>query len=168
MTSVVLGPQLRRNVLAYVDDIVVICTQRANHIADLDETFANLRTVNLSLKPDKCVFSVHKGKVLGCLVSTKGIEANPDKIKALENMEEPQSIKDAQKLTGRIVALNRFITQSGDRSLLFFKIVRHSAKFDWVEQQREAFNSLNKYLTKMTKMTAPDPKDPLLLYVSAS
>jgi hypothetical protein len=89
MSSEVLGPQLRRNVLAYVDDIVVTSTKRQNHIADLEETFANLRVPNLSLNLEKCIFGVHKGKVLGCLVSTKGIEANPDKIRAIASMEEP-------------------------------------------------------------------------------
>jgi hypothetical protein len=89
MSSKVLGPQLRRNVLAYVDDIVVTSAERKNHVVDLAEIFANLRKANLSLNPEKCVFGVDKGKVLGCLVSTKGIEANPDKVKALQNMEEP-------------------------------------------------------------------------------
>ena len=83
MSSIGLGPQLRRNGLAYVDDIVVTSAERKNYVADLAETFANLRKANLSLNPEKCVFGVDKGKVLGCLVSTKGIEVNPDKVKAL-------------------------------------------------------------------------------------
>ena len=94
MSSKVLGPQLRRNVLAYVDDIVVTSAKRENHVADLIENFANLRKANLSPNPEKCIFGVDKGKVLGCLVSTKGIEANSDKVRALRNMEEPQSIRD--------------------------------------------------------------------------
>ena len=114
------------------------------------------------------MFGVHKGKVLGCLVSTKGIEANPDKIAALCKMEEPQSIRDVQKLTGRIAALNRFIPRSADRSLPFFKVLRSSQKFEWGEQQIEAFNSLKQYLQSMTKLTSPDPKEVLLLYTSAS
>ena len=105
---------------------------------------------------------------LGCLVSTKGIEANPDKIAALCNMEEPESIRDMQKLTGRIAALNRFIPRSADRSLPFFKVLRSSQKFEWGEQQREAFNSLKEYLQNMTKLTSPDTKETLLLYTSAS
>ena len=119
MSSKVLGPQLRRNVLAYVDDIVVTSAERKNHVADLAETFANLRKANLSLNPEKCIFGVDKGKVLGCIVSTKGIEANPDKVRALRDMKEPQSVRDVQKLTGRIASLNRFIPRSADRSLPF-------------------------------------------------
>jgi len=140
MTSKVLEPQLKRNILAYVDDIVIISAARRDHISDLAETFANLRNANLSLNPEKCVFGGHRGKILGCLVSTKGIEANPDKIAALYNMEEPQSIRDVQKLMGRIAALNGFIPRSADRSLPFFKVLRISQKFEWGDQQRESLN----------------------------
>jgi hypothetical protein len=82
MIAIVLHAQLRRKILACVDDIIVKSIQRKDHISDLSETFVNLRATNLKLNPEKCVFGIHKGKVLGCLVSTKGIEANPDKIKA--------------------------------------------------------------------------------------
>jgi hypothetical protein len=120
MIAIVLHPQLRRNILEYVDDIVVKSIQRKDHISDLEETFANLRATNLKLNPEKCVFGIHKGKVLGCLVSTKGIEANPDKIKALIEMQDPVSVKDVQKLTGRVAALDRFIPRAAERSLPFF------------------------------------------------
>jgi hypothetical protein len=105
MIAIVLHPQLRRNILAYVDDIVVKSIRRKDHFSDLAETFANLRAANLKLNLEKCVFGIHKGKVLGCLVSTKRIEANPNKIKALIEMQDPISVKDVQKLTGRVAPL---------------------------------------------------------------
>jgi hypothetical protein len=77
MTTKVLDSQICRNVLTYVDDIIVKSTKQENHIADLQETFANFRQAGLKLNPEKCVFGVKKGKFLGCLLSTKGIEANP-------------------------------------------------------------------------------------------
>ena len=168
MSSVVLEHQLRRNVLAYVDDILVTSSIRGNHVADLAETFTSLRKAGLSLNPNKCIFGVHKRKVLGCLVSTKGIEANPDKVKALWKMEEPKSIRDVQKLTGRIAALNRFIPRSADRSLPFFKVLRNANKFEWGLEQSEALLTLKNHLQNMVKMTSPDPKDVLLLYIAAS
>jgi hypothetical protein len=88
------SPSTSENILAYVDDIVVKSIQRRDHVGDLAETFVNLRAANLRLNPEKCVFDIHEGKVLGCLVSTKGIEANPDKIKALIEMQDPISVKD--------------------------------------------------------------------------
>jgi hypothetical protein len=68
MTSKVLCTQIDRNVLTYVDDIIVKSTKQENHIADLQETFANFRKAGLMLNPEKCVFGVKKGKFLGCLV----------------------------------------------------------------------------------------------------
>jgi hypothetical protein len=82
-------------VLTYVDDTIVKSTKQENHIADLQETFANFRRAGLKLNPKKCVFGVKKGKLLGCLVSTKGIEANPSNIEAILRMEPPKSRKGA-------------------------------------------------------------------------
>jgi hypothetical protein len=95
MTSKVLCTQIGRNVLTYDDDIIVKSTKQENHIADLQETFANFRKAGLELNPKKCVFGVKKGKFLGCLVSTKGIEANPNKIEAILQMEPLKSRKGA-------------------------------------------------------------------------
>jgi hypothetical protein len=74
------------------------------------------------------VFRITKGKVIRCLVSTKGIEANPDKIRAITQMQPPQSKKDVQKLTGRIASLNHFISKLAERSLPFFIVLRGSTK----------------------------------------
>jgi hypothetical protein len=120
------------------------------------------------LNPEKCVFGIHKGKVLGCLVSTKGIEVNPDKIKALIEMQDPVSVKDVQKLTGRVAALNRFIPRVAERSLSFFQVLRSSRNFQWSKTQKQAFQELKDYLSNMTKLCPPEPKSPLLLYLSAS
>ena len=78
-------------------------------IQDLEETFESLRQVHLRLNPEKCVFGVPSGKLLGFLVSHRGIEANPEKVKAIEDMSPPQTLKEMQKLAGRVTALGRFI-----------------------------------------------------------
>jgi hypothetical protein len=87
-------------VLSYVDDIVVANRKKDAYISDLAETFMNMHEARPKLNPEKCIFGITRGKVLGCLVSTKGIEANPDKIRAITQMQLPQSRKDVQKLTG--------------------------------------------------------------------
>jgi hypothetical protein len=83
MTKAALKDQVGRNVLSYIDDIVVASKKKASYISNLIETFANMHEAKLKLNPDKFVFGVTQGKVLGCLVSTKGIEASLDKIKAV-------------------------------------------------------------------------------------
>jgi hypothetical protein len=143
------------------------CPKR-DHISDLAEIFTNLKAVNRRLNPEKCVFDIHKGKVLRCLVSKKGIGTKPDKIKALIEMQDPISVKDVQKLTGRVTALNRFIPRAAERSLPFFQVLRSCKNFHWFETQKQAFQELKDYLSNMTKLCPPEPRSPLLLYVSAS
>jgi hypothetical protein len=89
MTRDILKDQMQRNVFTYVDDIMVASRRKATQIDNLAETFANMCSAQLKLNPDKYVFGVQKGKVLGCLVSMKGIEANPDKINAIVHMKPP-------------------------------------------------------------------------------
>jgi hypothetical protein len=129
MTSKVLYTQIGRNVLTYVDDIIVKSTKHENHIADLQETFANFRKAGLKLNPEKCVFWVKKGKFLGCPVSIKGIEANPNKIEAILPMEPPKSRKGAQRLTGRLATWNRFISRSAERNLPFSEVLTSAEVF---------------------------------------
>jgi hypothetical protein len=139
MTGEVFKPQIDINIQAYIDDLIVKSDESSNHISDLAETFINMRRAGLKLNLEKCVFGVTKGKVLGCLISAKKIEANPDKIKAIREMEEPKTKKDIQKLNGRVVALNRFISKSAERSLPFLKALRGKGKVEWGPEQSKAF-----------------------------
>jgi len=116
--------QLHRNVEAYVDDVVVKTKEFDSFIPDLEETLNTLRSFRWKLNPTKCVFGVPSGKLLGFIVSHKGIEANPEKINAILNMEAPASIKYVQKLTGCMAALNRFLSRLGERGLPFFKLLK--------------------------------------------
>jgi hypothetical protein len=168
MTTKVLHSQIGRNVLTYVDDIIVKSMKQENHIADLQETFANFRQAGLKLNPKKCVFGVKKGKFLGFLVSTKGIEANPNKIKDILRMEPPNTKKGAQRLVGRLASLNIFISRSAERNLPFFEILKSVEVFQWGPAQQKAFEELKRYLIELTTLTPPSPGAPLLLYVAAS
>ena len=90
----------------------------------MEETFANLRKINLKLNPEKCVFGVPFGKLIGFFVSHRGIEANPDKIRAIEQIQAPRIVKDLRRLIGCITALSRFNSKSAERALSFFKILK--------------------------------------------
>jgi hypothetical protein len=165
MTSKVLSTQIGKNVLTYVDDIIV---KSKKQVADLRETFANFRKSGLKLNPEKCVFGVKKGKFLDCLVSTKGIEANPSKIEAILQMEPPKSRKGAQRLTGWLASLNRFILRLAERNLPFLEVLKSAKVFQWGPAQQKAFEDLKQYLIQLTTLTPPSSGAPLLLYVAAS
>jgi hypothetical protein len=111
---------------------------------------------------------LHQRKVESYLVSRRGIEANPTKIQAIVDMSPPQSVRDVQRLTGRLAALNRFISRSAERSLPFLKTLRGAKDFAWGPEQAAAFASLKQYLSELAILTSPDSSLPLLLYVAAS
>jgi hypothetical protein len=129
-----LGAQMGRNAEAYVDDIIVKTREGHTFIEDLEETFVNLRKVNIKLNPAKRAFGVPSGKLLGFLVSHRGIEANPDKVKAIEEMRPPRNLKEMQRLAGCMAALGRFITRSGEKALPFFKLMKRTGKFEWTPE----------------------------------
>jgi hypothetical protein len=163
-----LGAQMGRNVEAYVDDIVIKTHESRTFIEDLEEMFANLRKVNIKLNPTRCAFGVPSGKLLGFLVSRRGIEANPDKVKAIEEMRPPRNLKEMQHLAGCMAALGRFITRSGKKALPFFKLMKCTGKFEWTPEADKAFAELKRYLTSPPIMVAPTFCEPLLLYIAAT
>jgi hypothetical protein len=87
MMKATLKDQVDRNALSYVDDIVVVSKKNKNYVSNLAETFTNMRDAKMKLNLKKCVFEITGEKVLGCLVSMKGIEANPDKITTITQMQ---------------------------------------------------------------------------------
>jgi hypothetical protein len=126
-----------------------------DHIADLKETFGNLRATRLKLNLEKCVFRVSRGKMLRCIIGPEGIHANP-----------PSTKKEVQKLTDRIAALNRFISKSAEHSLPFFKALRSIDNLEWGPEQSKAFQQLKSYLASNLMVTVLGPDAPLLLYVA--
>ncbi|KAL0412586.1 UNVERIFIED_CONTAM: hypothetical protein Sradi_1460300 [Sesamum radiatum] len=157
-----------KNMEVYIDDMLVKSQKKEHHINDLTECFEILKKFGMKLNPSKCTFGVRGGKFLGFMVSQRGIEANPEKIEAIINMQPPGTTKEVQKLTGRIAALNRFISRSSDKRPPIFKILKKADAFSWNEQCQAAFENLKKYLTSPPLLTKPKPGETLFLYLAIS
>jgi hypothetical protein len=158
--------QIGKNVEVYIDDMLVKSKQEGDHLKDLEETFNTLRKYQMKLNPSKCAFGVSSGKFLGFMVSQRGIEANPDKIKAILEMQPPKNIKETQGLTGRIATLNRFVFRSTDKCLPFFKVLRKA--FEWMDECQQAFKELKKYLATPPLLSPSKPGEKLDLYLAVS
>uniref|UniRef100_A0A2N9I3E2 Integrase catalytic domain-containing protein n=1 Tax=Fagus sylvatica TaxID=28930 RepID=A0A2N9I3E2_FAGSY len=158
--------QIGRNVEVYVDDMLVKSKEEDGHLDDLRETFQTLRKYQMKLNPSKCAFGVYSGKFLGFMVSQRGIEANPDKIKAILEMQPPKNIKEVQRLTGRIAALNRFMSRSTDKCLPFFKTLKKA--FEWTDECQQAFEELKRYLTEPPLLSPSKQGEELYLYLAVS
>jgi hypothetical protein len=127
--NITLGDLVRDIVEVYVDDIVVKTRESNSLLENLAQVFDKLCATSTKLNPKKCVFGISAGKLLGFLVSHRGIEANSDKIRAIEAMRPSAYLKDMQWLTGSLAALGRFISRLAKRALPFFKLMRGSGPF---------------------------------------
>ena len=132
------------------------------------ETFANLRKINLKLNPEKCVFGIPSSKLLGFFVSHQGIEANPDKIKDIEQIQAPRTVKDVRRLTGCVAALSKFISKSAEHALTFYKILKKAGPMKWTPEADATLQELKAYLSSVPTLVAPKPQKLLLLYLAAT
>ena len=98
-------------------------------IADLEETFTNLKRYRWKLNPSKCIFGVPSGILLGYIISTHSIEPNPNKVSTITSMKRSTYVKDIQKLIGCMAALSRFISRLSKKGLPFFKLLMASERF---------------------------------------
>jgi hypothetical protein len=149
--------QVHRNVEAYVDDVAIKTRNHDDLIADLEEIFNNLCKFSWKLNTIKCVFSVPSRKLLGFIISDRGIEANLEKLTAITDMEAPVTVKDVQELTRCMSALNKFISKLGERGLPFFKLLKQQDKFQWTKEAEQALQDLKLHLQSPAILMAPLP-----------
>ncbi|KAM2547586.1 hypothetical protein PS2_019258 [Malus domestica] len=121
--------QIGKSMEVYIDDMLVKSKHADQHITNLFETFTILKRYRMRLNPNKCAFNVNSGKFLGFMISQRGIEANPEKIKAILDMKELVTSKDIQSFTGKVAALTRLISKATDRCAHFFKALKGSKKY---------------------------------------
>ena len=115
MMTKMFEPQLGKNVEIYIDDMVMKSKLVSEHVTDLTSIFEILREHKLHLNASKCSFRVGSRKFLGYMVTHRGIEVNPDQIKTINNLQSPRNLKEVQKLTRMMAALNRFISRLADK-----------------------------------------------------
>ncbi|XP_065034299.1 uncharacterized protein LOC135680310 [Musa acuminata AAA Group] len=132
--------QIGRNMEVYVDDMIVKSQEAGAHLADLAEAFATLRRYGMRLNPVKCAFGVTSGKFLGFIIHERGIDANPEKVQAIINMQSPRMIKDLQRLNGRL----------------------------WTRECEEALNQVKRHLADLPRLASVSPGEKLSIYLAAS
>ena len=157
--------QLGKSVEVYIDDMVVKSKLVSEHLADLSNIFEILRRHKLRSNASKCSFGVGSGKFLGYMVTHRGIEVNPDQIRAINSLQPPRNPKEVQKLTGMMAALNRFISRSVERCRPFFLLLHKWKEFRWYEECVIAFQELKRYLSYPPIMSSPVVDEILFAYM---
>ena len=114
------------------------------------------------------MFGVPAGKLLEFLVSERGIECNPEKIAAIERMQQPRNLKDVQKFTECLASLSRFLSRLGEKAIPLYQLMKKTEKFTWTPQADEAFKQLKHMLSTAPVLASPTEKEPMMLYIAAT
>ncbi|GKA25009.1 reverse transcriptase domain-containing protein [Tanacetum coccineum] len=163
--------QIGVNLEAYIDDMVIKSQTEQDIIRDVEHTFSTLRKINMKLNPKKCSFGVEEGKFLGYVVTYEGIRANPKKTKAVIDMPSPRTLKQMQSLSGKLVALNHFLSKSAKRSLPFLDTLKkctNKKDFRWIEAAEAEFLEMKKLVTELPTLTTPKNDETLMIYLDSA
>lgn len=114
--------------------MLVKSKEEEEHMKDLTDCFSIMMKYHLRLNAKKCAFAVIGGKFLGYMLTRRVIEHNPEKVKAILDMQPPKNLKEMQRLTGRLTALSRFLSKSVERALPFFKAMKKREGFYWTDE----------------------------------
>jgi hypothetical protein len=163
----VFGDHIGRIVEAYVDDIVVKTRKADDLVSDLHIAFSCLQANGVKQNPEKCVWRV-AGMLLGYIVSQRGIEANPEKVAALERMGPIRDLKGVQKVLGCLAALSQFISRLGEKGLPLYRLLMKHERFSWTVEAQEALGKVKATLAHAPILTPPQGSEPLYLYVAAT
>ena len=157
---------MHKELEVYVDDMIAKSRVDEDHLLVLKNLFKRLRRFQLKLNPEKCTFGVTSGKLLGFVVSQRGVEVDLDKIKAIIDLPPPRTLKEVRGILGRLNYIARFIAQLTDKCRPFFKLLKKNASVKWNEECEEAFNQVKQYLSNPPILVAPTQSRPLFLYLT--
>ena len=158
--------QIGASMEVYIDNMLVKSIKAKLHITHLAKAFQVMKSYNMKLNLAKCASGVSAGNFLDFIVNSRGIEANPDKIKVVLDMLPPSNIKDIQRLTGRISMLSRFVSRASDKCQPFCQVLKKA--FQWDAHFQEVFTALKTYLSSPPILGSPSEGELLTLYLVVS
>ncbi|XP_052735520.1 uncharacterized protein LOC128197506 [Vigna angularis] len=157
---------MHKEIEVYVDDMIAKSESEEEHVLNLRKLFERLRKYKLRLNPAKCTFGVKSGKLLGFIVSQRGIEVDPDKVRAIMEMPAPKTEKEVRGFLGRLNYIARFISQLTASCEPLFKLLRKNQAVVWNEDCQAAFERVKQYLQDPPVLRPPEPGRPLILYLT--
>ncbi|CAN6447300.1 unnamed protein product [Victoria cruziana] len=166
--SAILHDQMHTIIDAYIDDLLIKFKAMEDHIGILTQVFDHLIQYKLRLNPQKCVFGVESGKLLGFMVSHRGIEIHPAKAKAIIDMPPPKTLTELRSFQGRMQSIRCFISNLAMRYELFNHLLRKRVKFKWGQEYQNSFDKIKTYLLNPPVLKPPVLGKSLLLYITVN
>ncbi|GJU15802.1 putative nucleotidyltransferase, ribonuclease H [Tanacetum coccineum] len=169
LVAKVFSHQIGRNLEAYIDDMVIKSTSDKEMLKDIQETFEWFRSINMKLNPKKCSFGVEEGPFLGHVITKQGIKANPSKVKAFIDLDQPRTLKDIQSINGKLAALSWFLLKGAERSLAFFKVLKgckDKKNIQWTTKADKTLEKMKKLVQALPKLTSPRVGETLTMHLA--
>ena len=126
--------------------MIVISQMEEEHLDHLQKLFDRLKTYKLRLNPNKFTFGVRSGKLLGFIVSDKGIQVDPAKVKDIQEMLAPRTEKEIRGFLGRLNYIARFISHLTATCEPIFKLLKKCQVVKWNDEFQTAFERIKEYL----------------------
>jgi len=153
---------MHKEIEVYVDDMIAKSKSEEEHLVNIRRLFERLQKFKPRLNPAKCTFGVKTGKLLGFIVSQKGIEVDPDKLRDIIEIPISNTEKEVRGFLGRLNYIARFISQLTATCEPIFKLLRKNQVLEWDEDCQTAFDMIKQYLQTHCYYTHRNPKDHLL------
>ena len=157
---------MHKEIEVYVDDMIAKSQREDDHVVNLRKLFERLRKFQLKLNLVKCIFGATFRKLLGFVVSKKGIEIDPDKVRAIQDLPPPRTQKEVKSFMGRLNYIARFISQMMAKCDSIFKMLWKHNSDKWDEECQVAFNKVKEYLTNPPVLVPLIQGKPLILYLT--
>jgi hypothetical protein len=151
----IFGDHIERTVEAYVDDIVVKTQKADDLVNDPRVAFDCLRANRVKFNPEKCVFAVPRGMLLGYIVSQRGIEPNPKKVTALERMGPIRDLKGGPEGAGVPHRLEPLYFAAQREGAALYRLLKKHERFSWTVEAQEAIDKLKATLAHALILTPP-------------
>ncbi|PKI66986.1 hypothetical protein CRG98_012651 [Punica granatum] len=133
---------MHKEIEVYIDDMIAKSKEGEDHLVHLKRLFDRLKEYKLRLNPAKCTFGAKSGKLLGFVVSERGIEVDPDKVMAIRELPSPSSVREVRGFLGRLNYIVRFIANLTDKCEPLFRLLRKNAVIEWDEECQKAFDTI--------------------------
>lgn len=164
----VLAELLWKNVIVYIDDIIIFSRKGENHAEILEKVFQKLRAAGIRLKASKCRFARRKIDILGFRISQDGQEVQSEKVRAVVKMRQPRSIREVQSFLGMANYYRKFIQNFAQIVRPLYDLTKKENEWNWTKEQQRAFEKVKLVLTNAPILAHPDFSKTFILETDAS
>lgn len=168
LLDIIIGPEFEPRAFAYLDDLVLVSKTFSEHMLLLKQVFKRLQDAGLQINPEKCQFCRTELKYLGHVINAQGVQTDPDKVKAIEKLSAPKTVKQVRSFLGVASWYRRFIPKFSLMTAPLTKLLKKNQRWEWTETQSSAFNAVKDALSSATALACPDFNKPFIVQVDAS